>query len=175
LAALGPRRGADAQRAAEWIRGQSGRELQERLAQGPIPADNAGGPPAEIRPDDVRFEMILPKGWQAVEEGDLGILLDTTMTEELRQQGRLREVVHRIQMMRKEAGLEVTDRIVLRCTGDGRLCALLEAERAHVEDELLATMIDDRAAEDLAFHRALDVEGAVLSVGLERAPGSDET
>jgi len=174
FASLGPRLGANAQAAGEWIRSQDASQLRKQLAGGPISAD-LGEATVEIHPQDVKTELVMPDGWQSVEEGSLRVLLDTTLTDALRQQGLLREIIHRVQMLRKDAGFEVTDRINLRYAGDPVLVRILDDHRDHVASELLAVTLKDEGPEALSFHRELIVEGAALIVGLERATSETDS
>ena len=170
FASLGPRLGALAPAVAEWIRGEEPEALRERLAAGPVEIA-LGEDRAEILTEDVAFEPTLPQGWILVEEGGVRALLDTTMSDALSRQGLLREVVHRIQILRKEAGLEVADRIALRYAGDAELTAVLGENLETVADELLAVSIEPSDPETSAFHRPLEIDGRTITVGVSRAAG----
>ena len=67
-----------------------------------------------------------------------GDALIATVTPELRREGQARELISRVQRMRKEAGLAVSDRIVLSVSGDSELKAVIDEHRAWIADEVLA-------------------------------------
>jgi isoleucyl-tRNA synthetase len=82
----------------------------------------------EILPDDLTVEREVATDWLVQSAGPFVAAVDPGLTEDLRRDGLAREVVHRVQRLRKEAGFEYTTRIALAVTGDG---PLLEAVRAH--------------------------------------------
>ena len=63
--------------------------------------------------DVIRGERVAVEGWSIAEDHDLTVALDTTLDDELRLEGRVLELIHRLNSMRKKAGLELTDRIVV--------------------------------------------------------------
>jgi isoleucyl-tRNA synthetase len=81
-----------------------------------------------LGPDDLMLAMQPLEGYQLEREGSHAVALELTLDDELRREGLAREVVRAVQETRKRAGLEVSDRIVLRLGGDGEL---LDAARAH--------------------------------------------
>jgi isoleucyl-tRNA synthetase len=104
-------------------------------------------------------------GYQVESEAGRAVALALDLDDELRREGLAREVVHAIQNARKEAGLEVTDRISLTLGGDGEL---LEASRAHEEyvaGETLATNV----SYDGAGGATATIEGRELQIAVERA------
>ena len=76
-----------------------------------------------LRADDVILTMRAPEGYSVEREGAHAVALDLTIDEELREEGRAREIVHAVQAARKAAGLEVEDRIELALDGDAALLA----------------------------------------------------
>jgi isoleucyl-tRNA synthetase len=94
------------------------------------------------------------------------VALQLELDDELRREGLAREIVHAIQNARKQAGLEVSDRIALTLGGDR---ALLDAARAHedyVSGETLAVSVSYDGADDGAEAR---IEGLELRIAVERA------
>ena len=147
-------RGARPGHVAEAIRGE------RRIG---INVDGADHP---LEPDDVTLVMQPLDGYEVEAEAGRAVALALELDDELRREGLAREIVHAIQDARKDAGLEVSDRIVLTLGGDD---ALLEAARTHegyVAGETLATsVVYDGAAEA----RAAAIDGRELRIGIERA------
>src|ERR671937_2205496 len=105
-------------------------------------------------------------GYRVEAEAGRAVALSVELDDELRREGLAREVVHAVQGARRDAGLEVTDRIALTLGGDAEL---LEAARAHepyVTGETLATSVE-YAAEDGAGERAT-IEGRELRIAVAR-------
>src|SRR5205823_3893468 len=91
----------------------------------------------ELRPDEVLVSHEGIAGHAVARETGLVVALDTTMTPELEMEGLARELAHKLNDLRKEAGLEIADRIALRY--DGPIGAAIERHRDYVAEETLAT------------------------------------
>ena len=81
-------------------------------------------------------------GWQVASQGALTVALDTTITEDLREKGIARELVNRIQNIRKDKGLEVTDRIAVRIKGPDTLKITVQRNFDYIRGEILATELE---------------------------------
>lgn len=81
-------------------------------------------------------------GWQVASQGALTVALDTTITEDLRDKGIARELVNRIQNIRKEKGFEVTDRISVRIKGPDSLRSTVQRNFDYIRGEILATELE---------------------------------
>ena len=88
--------------------------------------------------EDVILTMRAPEGYSVEREGAHAVALDLTLDEDLRREGRAREIVHAVQNARKTAGLQVEDRIELCLTGDPALIEAAEAHRDYLTGETLA-------------------------------------
>jgi isoleucyl-tRNA synthetase len=99
--------------------------------------------------------------------GGLAVALDQTVTAALRDEGRARELVHRVQTMRREAGLSVEDRIKLSYTGSAAWDQVLGDHRDRVQAEVGAVTLQqgaDQANADLSWSGKLDDEEISLSL-----------
>jgi isoleucyl-tRNA synthetase len=137
LKLLGPRLGGELPALRETL--AAGRF--ERLADGRVEGH-------ELAPEEVFVERAAPDGWALSEEGPLAVALDTRLDPELELEGRVIDLVHRVNTMRKEQGLEVTDRIVLTLPDGGDL----QRFEDWIKSETLAVEIE-RGAE-LAVRKA---------------------
>ena len=77
-------------------------------------------------------------GWLVATEGSMTIALDVTITEELKQEGVARELINRIQNLRKSSGFDVTDKICVRIYAEGEEGGLIEASLANFRDYVAA-------------------------------------
>ncbi len=127
------------------------------------------GEPATFLPEDVVVERDVASDWLVASDGPYVAALDPRLDETLRLEGLAREVVNRVQRLRKEAGYVYTDRIGLWISGDG---PLLDAVRGHAEfiqGETLARRLElgGRApAPDL--EQELDIDGHGVVMGVQR-------
>jgi isoleucyl-tRNA synthetase len=80
-------------------------------------------------------------GWLVSVEGGLTVALDITITEELRAEGIARELVNRVQNLRKDSGLEITDRILLKVDTNELIQSAIAANKEYVCNEVLANEI----------------------------------
>ena len=169
---LGPRLGVQAQRGAEWIKAQSAESIREVLSTGAVTV-NIDGNEITINTDDVIFEAKLPERFVLVEEGGTRLLLDARIDDRLREMGWVREIAHRVQVLRKEAGFEVTDRIVLSYEADETTAQVMANNREAIAAEVLATSIEDKIGGGQEIEREFELDGATLNVGLRRVAAKE--
>ena len=103
----------------------------------------AGSETVTFEPEDVLVESTSAEGYACAEEGGFLVGLDTSLTEALEREGLARELVRTVQEARKQAGLDVSDRITLRIEGTPEVAAALDAHRECVMEETLATRWGD--------------------------------
>jgi isoleucyl-tRNA synthetase len=105
-------------------------------------------------------------GYEVEAEAGRAVALSTELDDELRREGLAREIVHAVQAARKDAGLDVSDRISLRLGGADELLAAARAHEEYIGGETLATSV---AYEDAALPTAATIEGRELRISVERA------
>ncbi len=121
---------------------------------------NVGGVDHALQPDDLAVLRRASGSYAVQEEGGYVVGLDPTVTPELRAEGLARELVSQVQRLRKEAGLQVSDRIRLRVEAPAEVEAALRGHEGYVAGEVLAR----------AFHLgALAQDGATVA---SAAPGT---
>jgi isoleucyl-tRNA synthetase len=126
---------------------------------------NVDGKEHELGPDDVNLVMQPLDGYQVESEAGRAVALALELDDELLREGLAREAVHAIQNARKEAGLEVSDRISLTLGGDDELLEAIRAHEDYVSGETLATSL----SYDGAGGEATTIEGRELRIAVERA------
>jgi isoleucyl-tRNA synthetase len=139
---LGKELGRDMNAAVEKIAALSRAEIEAILDGATLELEipGAGGPrPLELTAAKLDVRRIEKSGLRVLSEGGLTVALDTGITEELSREGDVRDLVRGIQNLRKESGLDVTDRIRLSLYGSPRLKAAWEAFDAYIASETLAT------------------------------------
>jgi len=169
---LGPRLGPLGPKAAEWIRQQKALDLRERSATGAFTIE-LDGQSVELMPDDIDFEKTMPEHLVLSEEGGFRVLLDTTMDERLRMKGLVRELTHRIQLARKNAGFEVTDRIAMTYQADEVLGLLIEENRDEIAEEILATSVEETSDTSGEHSETIEFDGMSIIVALTRTSAGE--
>ena len=99
------------------------------------------GTEVEFTLDDLLISSESMEGYVSESENGLTVVLDTHITEELLLEGIEREIVSKVQTMRKEAGFEVTDRVVLYYEAEGNALKVLESQNASVAEDVLAVKV----------------------------------
>ncbi len=115
-----------------------GRVIAKAVAAGETVALDAGGQILELEPEDFLVETTSAEGYACAEEGGYLVALDTRLDEALLREGLARELIRTVQEARKQAGLEVSDRIALRVVGNEPVRDALAAWRELLMSETLA-------------------------------------
>ena len=140
LRTCGRKFGKNLNAAREVIAALPGKETYDALKAGPVKI-TVEGEEYEMTEEDFLIETTQPEGFSTQNSGDLTVSISTVLTEDLIEDGFVREMISKIQTQRKETGLEVTDRIVLRYEGNDRLGAIIEKKKDFLASEVLATDI----------------------------------
>jgi len=106
----------------------------------------------EILTDDI-------PGWLVTSENGITVAMDITISAELKQEGIARELVNRIQNFRKDAGLEVTDKINITISTSPEISEAIEANKSYIADEVLADAIHVGTIEGTEFTADIETEG----------------
>ena len=107
-------------------------------------------------------------GYAAAEEAGYAVAVTTEVTPELGDEGLARELVRRVQEMRKSAGFEIADRIRLYHTGDSTLERVLTTWGDYVAQEVLAEAITEGSLPQNAYREEQDLEGTPVVIAVER-------
>ncbi|MGE5742893.1 MAG: DUF5915 domain-containing protein, partial [Gemmatimonadota bacterium] len=123
----------------------------------------------EFLPEDVTVTRDVASEWIVQADGPYVVALDPSLTPDLEQEGLAREVVNRVQRLRKEAGYEYTTRIELSVSGAPEVIAAVEAFEGYVAGETLARRMQVVGTlEDADITREVDIEGRAVTLALRR-------
>jgi isoleucyl-tRNA synthetase len=162
--ALGPRFGSLMPKAAAAIEALDPDHVAEAVAGERRIGINVDGKEHELGPGDVTLVMQPLDGYQVEAEAGRAVALELELDGDLRREGLAREVVHAIQNARREAGLEVSDRISLRLGGDADLLDAARAHEEYVVGETLATAVSYEGTEGGI---ETSVDGKPLRIAIE--------
>ena len=138
-----------------------------RLVEGESVSVSVGDAAAVVEPSDVEIGTDAREGFAVQSDGGLTAALDTTLTNELMDEGFAREMINKIQFMRKEAGFDVVDRINVTYEAGDRLKAAMESFASRVAAETLAASITEGAGAG-ELEREWDVNGEWARIAVER-------
>nr|MBO2515640.1 hypothetical protein [Gammaproteobacteria bacterium] len=139
LPLLGKRYGKLIPAIREYLASADAAAIAAAAARGETQYAEIGGHRVELPPEALLIETTSAEGFACAEEGGYLVGLDTALNDELKREGLARELVRAVQEARKQAGLEVSDRIVLEIEGDPEVVDALAAHRDYVMSETLAT------------------------------------
>ena len=157
LKTLGPKYGAKLGKIRKLFETADANEIVATVKSGKTYTTEFEGDTFEFALDDLLIESTSAEGFVSASDNGLTVVLDTTITEELLKEGVLRELISKIQTMRKEAGFDVVDRIkVYYTTDDENVKAALESDA--LKSVVLADGVYVGSAE--GYTKELDVNGA---------------
>jgi isoleucyl-tRNA synthetase len=168
---LGPRFGKEMKALAEAIRVMSHKQIALLEKQGQLSLE-LDGKIFELLREDVEVMHEDIEGWLVASDEANGIMvaLDTEMTEELEMQGLSRELVSRIQALRKESGLDITDRIALSLSGSEKVLEAVKGNEPYIKAETLATTLAVATLDSAILHQGKQelVNGEICWLSLEK-------
>jgi isoleucyl-tRNA synthetase len=164
LKSLGPKFGSRLQEVKAAIEAfvSEGNGVPDKL-------DCPGGP-VEIELSDLFIERIPDAGWALAFAGGTEVVIDARVTDELQLEGMAREVVRQVQQARKDAELQMEDRIVLYLHTDAeKLQRAIEAHREYIASETLVARWSTEPLGEGAYHAVVKVDGLPLTIELRKA------
>jgi isoleucyl-tRNA synthetase len=172
LRTLGRKFGKDIGRVKEYLASLTGRDAADAMktlketGSMDIVLDGVATPVTE---EDLLIESAKMPGFEAQEDKGITVILDTTLTPELIEAGFVRELISRIQTMRKEAGFEVTDHIEIFEAGSEKIRKVLTANEAEIKAETLseALTVDAEIPAD-AYSKEWDINGKNVTLAVRR-------
>lgn len=162
---LGPRLGPKAQLVGRFLRQAPPAWARKLLEEGEAELE-IEGETISIQREDVQVVWEPAPGFVVEEDVDGAVALDVRLDEELKALGDLRELVHRLQLLRKEAGFEVTDRIIVGY--EGELASVFARFPKKIKEEVLAVDLVPGELGEAEYAGDLDVHGKRGRVWLKR-------
>ena len=164
---LGKKYGKLLGKIGERLKTLDGNEVVATFERGETLKFELEGTPIELEKDDVLTSLTQKPGFEAQSEGDYTVVLDTNLTPELIDEGFLREVISKVQTMRKDADFEVTDRIALSYQTSERLSAVIEKGKEDLMRAVLALSVENRPAADGEIVREQNINGEKATLGIK--------
>ena len=163
---LGPKYGKLLGKIGQMLQTLDGNDVVDTFTRGEEVTFTIDDTEVRLAEGDVLTEPMQKPGFTAAEDRGVTVVLDTNLTDELIAEGYAREVISKVQTMRKDAGFEVTDRISLAYECDDVLAAALTKYEEMIARTTLATSIRRGAAPEGAAAREWDINGkkAVLAI-----------
>ena len=167
LKTLGPRYGKLLPKINQYLAGEGvGNAVVAAHNRGESYKFDIDGTEISLAAEDVLVSTEENAGFVTVTEHDLSVVLDTNLTPELIEEGFVREIVSKVQTMRKEAGFEVTDHIVLSHHGNSLIEGIFARHGADIAADTLADSIKLGSA---GYVKDWEINGESVTLGVEKA------
>jgi isoleucyl-tRNA synthetase len=167
---IGPKFGKNVKRIAERIKNLDRAEIREVETKGEIMLA-VNEERVVITRDDVEIHSEEIKGWLVQSENGLTVALDTTMNEDLIQEGLAREFINRIQRMRKDAGFDVVDRIKVYYRAAEKMADAMNRFSGTIKTETLALELSPKFSPG-EYSAQWNINGEACEIGVERVKQS---
>ncbi len=165
---LGPKYGKLLGKIGQQLKVMDGNDVVEAFEAGQTVSFDIDGTTVTLESADVLTKPMQKPGFTALEDKGVTVVLDTNLTPELINEGYAREMVSKIQTMRKETDFEVTDRIDVRYTCDDELAAAIEAGSAMIMNGTLALKLERAEADESFIVKEWDVNGKKTVIGIKK-------
>ena len=166
---LGPKYGKLLGKIGQHLAGMDGNDVVDAFGRGEEVSFMIDDTEVKLNKDDVLTTPMNKPGFIAAEDRGVTVVLDTNLNDELIREGYAREVISKVQTMRKDAGFEVTDRISLYYEGDDELAAALEAYGEMIGRTTLATSMARGTAPEGSVSQQWDINGKKAELGIAKA------
>ena len=137
--------------------------MKELRDNGVLVLDIAGNR-VELAEEDLLIETAQSEGYVTETDGETSVVLDTNLTPELIQEGFVREIISKVQTMRKEAGFEVMDKIIVYAKDNDKIMDIMKANQDEIKREVLAENIILGEAEGYIKEWNINKEAVTLGV-----------
>ena len=139
--------------------------MNELKTTGAIHLD-VDGTEVALGEEDLLIETAQTEGYVSESNQEIAVVLDTNLTPELVEEGFVRELISKIQTMRKEAGFEVMDKITVSAMGNDKIDAILKKYEDQIKDEVLAVTVV--YGEVSGYSKEWNINGEQVTLGVER-------
>ena len=165
---LGPKYGRLLGKIGAWLKEADGNAVVDAFAFGNKVEFTIDGTEVVLDKDDVLTEATQKEGFAAQIDGDLTVVLDCNLTPGLIAEGYQREIVSKLQTMRKEADFDVTDRILAAYQADKELSAAVESGKDFIMQSVLAKELSASLDESYTAQK-WDINGKTAVLGIKKA------
>jgi isoleucyl-tRNA synthetase len=167
-ALLGPKHGATFPKLRAALAALDPNEVARTAQRSQSVMVNVDGQPVEVLPEELYVAAVDKAGFVVAEEAGYVAAVATTLTDELKAEGLAREVVRRIQAMRKDAGFRIEDHITTYYQVDPALSKVMTDFGDYIRDETLSVRLVDGPPPASAFSQAFTIDGVRLTLGVKR-------
>lgn len=167
LKTVGPKYGKFLNGIREHLSSMDGNSAMDELKKNGNLTFDVNGTTVVLSEEDLLIDMAQTEGYVSDGDNEITVVLDTKLTPELIEEGFVREIISKVQTMRKEADFQVTDKIILSCSGNGKIETILQDHKEEIQSEVLA--VEVKTDETTGYVKDWNINGEDVTLGVERA------
>lgn len=167
LRTLGPKYGKILPKISNYLNTVDGNAFMDQLNQGTAEFE-IDGEKVALTIEDVLIETAEKEGFVSESDHNTTVVLDTNLSEALIEEGFVRELISKLQTMRKEAGFEVTDKINIYHQGNEKIKELLERNGEEIKSDVLAYEMTEGSPEEKGYVKEWNINGETVILGVEK-------
>jgi len=165
LRTLGKKYGKLVPKIGEYLKNSNGSELMKELKENSVIKFTVDGENIELSEDDVLIENSRAEGFAAESDKNVTVVLDTVLSDELIEEGFVRELISKIQTMRKDAGFEVLDRIKVFHSGNEKIAEIFAGNGETIKADVLADEVIRGVGR---FSKEWNINGEKVTLSVEK-------
>ncbi len=166
LKTVGPKYGKQLGAIKNYLSALDGNEAMDELEANQVLKFTAGDMEIVLAKEDLLIEMTQSEGYVSQNDHGITVVLDTNLTPELLEEGFVREIISKVQTMRKEAGFEVMDKIVLYVDKNETVSDIIQKNREEIQSEVLANNVIFGKIN--GYHKEWNINGENVELGVEK-------
>ena len=166
LRTVGPKYGKFLGKIKEALANLDGNAAMDKINAGEPLTFDFDGNEVVLEKEDLLIDMAQVEGYVSESDGNVTVVLDTNLSEELIEEGFVREVISKIQTMRKEAGFEVMDKIIVNVDKNTKIEDIINNNLDEIKSEVLAEKIE--FGKMSGYGKEWNINGENVSLGVEK-------
>jgi len=168
LKTVGPKYGKLVGKIGKALNEADGFEVVKTFEDGNMYSFDIDGEEVELSEGDVLVEVSQKEGFISTNENNVTVVLDTNLTPELIEEGFVREIISKVQTMRKEAGFEVEDRIKFFYSNNAKIVEIIEKNKELIAEEVLGNQLNEGEGCCGAYSKEWNINGENVEFAVAR-------
>ena len=166
LKTVGPKYGKFLNGIREYLASVDGNSAFAELKENGNLTFDVNGTAVVLSEEDLLIDMAQTEGYVSDGDNEITVVLDTRLTPELIEEGFVREIISKVQTMRKEADFQVTDKITVSCKGNEKIEKILNDNKEEIQSEVLAAGVT--LGNVTGYVKDWNINGEEVTLGVER-------
>ena len=166
LKTVGPKYGKFLNGIREYLASVDGNSAFAELKENGNLTFDVNGTAVVLSEEDLLIDMAQTEGYVSDGDNEITVVLDTKLTPELIEEGFVREIISKVQTMRKEADFQVTDKITVSCKGNEKIEKILNDNKEEIQSEVLAAGVT--LGNVTGYVKDWNINGEDVTLGVER-------